>query len=352
MGLITSTINFVYGLRNEIDEALTDNGTQRNKILFKKFKNEKDELKNRNDIEIMRLEVQQESKVRSKSMLYAGISSTASFISILLSVGGLTGANSFSDMFSSAGNITIVLLMTFVSFTVWITSFQSEFLKRKYYDNYSKLIAIQSAVIVISVISNCKFLVSYIKPTSFFEYIYLGIFSVALDAISLSYSSASQAVKFRNYSNKNNDVVKNANVLDMLKFVIGCRFKIWLKGKYDYLLEDYCAAFGVKNGLKNGSKISDQKTLKNLENKPLSTNIIRDDFEVNGIENISENRKLRRNNNRYENAVERLKTFDNDSKITAADLKVRESDWRKFRKKMVRDGLIYTAGSYCYKRAM
>ncbi len=377
--MINKTMDKYYKFRNSISKTYSKNQVERTKIMRDLYHEEKKQFDIKLEKTIMELEVKQENRASTKNLIYALVSVIATVISVCLSVFGLTGANTFDQLFSSAPRIVIFSLMAFTSVTVWITSFQAEYLKKNYFKQYSKLVMVQVATVIVSIVSNYIFLIRYTNANTLFDYFYLMTFSIILDLIGLSYSSTSQAVKYRN-RNFANEISEQLSIFEMVKFLSTYRLKVWLKTTYDKCLEPYKNVFGIVSNrdekpfqteTKNDEKSRNEK----IDVLPDYTNVsddvsfgefrfkcepatIEKDVSKQVIVETKPKRKHetktepKRNDNTYEKLVREIKPIKSGTMVSLKQIKTRMTDaeWRRYRDRLVKENLLETKNSRTYRR--
>lgn len=242
MNAVVKTLNKYYSFTNELRTAKADNYQKKTDNIINTLTNEKKQVEAMEEKELIRLDIKQGKKSNGKARMYSFISVVSNSISIILSVLGLTNVTSFNQLFLTAANTAITLLFTFVCLTIWYISFQSGYLQKKYNKNYRKIVSIQTMIIIVSMISNFRFLNNFIKPKTVFEYLYTIIFSMILDLISLNFAALSNAIKYRSYTYPD-EIEENKGLIAMYIFVFINPLKVRIKNKYDEQMEEYKKAY-------------------------------------------------------------------------------------------------------------
>ena len=238
---------------------------------------------------------------------------------------------------------------------------------------------VQVATVIVSIVSNYIFLIRYTNANTLFDYFYLMTFSIILDLIGLSYSSTSQAVKYRN-RNFANEISEQLSIFEMVKFLSTYRLKVWLKTTYDKCLEPYKNVFGIVSNrdekpfqteTKNNEKSRNEK----IEVLPDYTNVsddvsfgefrfkcepatIEKDVSKQVIVETKPKRKHetktepKRNDNTYEKLVREIKPIKSGTMVSLKQIKTRltDAEWRRYRDRLVKENLLETKNSRTYRR--
>lgn len=302
MNAILKIYNRVTDFRSSFCDTRIANRNKMEVAKSKKLENEVKQLELREELNKRKLFIQYDKSIKRKSFTYKFVSTVATLVSIIMSVCGITNIDSLSQLLNPV-NAVLTIMMTFISFTVWTISFNSDYIRKKFYNNYKKLKSLQTLVIIISVVSNFKFLQSVIHASTTFDYLYITCFSVAFDIASLTFSQLSQDCKYNNYSTTQETLDDNKSFFEMLTFLFTYKIKMLVRDKYETACKIY------KNELNEV-----------YESQPAIPNF---------------------NENEYKQIKYRLNNYNEHDVITSNMLGINDNKWRKYKPKLIADNLLY-----------
>lgn len=348
-----------------------------------------------------------DKKLLFRSRLYSLISFLGTIGSIMLTLCGITG-DSWKHLLDTAQNVTYVILICFIQFSVWTIATNETYIKENMYKHFTKLMLLLYSSTAVSIICNYIFLINFQKPRNVLYYFFLFVLASSIDLISLVFAGLANDCRWNKLSKPSETLGENQTILHMIIFNATMNFRLKIRQKYIEGLKKYETVFTSENMQIS----SDEKTPILLENKTVSNNISSDENAVktmactSQIRNETETDKrvlayiqtetkpkrftdeiksvkvtepkrnrnetksetetkpkrkivpsetkteTKRNDNTYDRLLSEIKKMDADEMITLKDLKTKVSaaDWRKCRDKMVNHNIIYTKNSRTYKK--
>jgi len=321
--------SFIIKIQEKIVNFIIQYKASRTRMKYELNMSEQQELKTKlekayieKDIKEKKLAIRLDTSNRIKGFIYLFFSVTTNIVSIALSVLGITNVNTFKDLYSNINILSYGLFITLLQFSVWLVSFNSNYIKLKFYNHYKALNLLQKMLIGISMLGNYLFLSRLIVGKTFLDYLFAIVVAISLDIVSNKFSGLSQDCFYLNYSKysfKNEIDDYNDNYFYMFWFIITYKLRVWIKEQYSKRIIDY------KTRMKNiGCLKSDDDSV---------------------CDNSNNNMDIVNINYDYENIKRSILKMNKGQIVSAKKFNISSKSWRELQKQLVEDRLIIINGS-------